>query len=127
MYDGSTGTNASATPAAANGLFNSGIAAAGNYNAANSTFLALYGMEWGVISNGGHLNIVNPDALAGWETNGSGQLLGTVNTPKSDYATLYAAAGSVSSTIRLRRSSRLAAPAWPTTPTVQKSWCSPRS
>ena len=91
MYDGSTGTNSSATPAAANGLFNSGIAAASNYNAANPTFLALYGMEWGVISNGGHLNIVNPDALASWETNGSGQLLGTVNVPKSDYAALYTA------------------------------------
>ena len=91
MYDGSTGTNTSATPAAANGLFNSGIAAANNYNAANPTFLALYGMEWGVISNGGHLNIVNPDALAAWEVNGSGQLLGTVNVPKSDYAALYAA------------------------------------
>ncbi len=91
MYDGSTGTNASATPAAANGLFNSGIAAASNYNTANPTFLALYGMEWGVISNGGHLNIVNPDALASWESNSSGQLLGTVSTPKSDYATLYAA------------------------------------
>ncbi len=91
MYDGSTGTNASATPAAANGLFNSGIAAANNYNAANPTFLALYGMEWGVISNGGHLNLINPDALASWESNSSGQLLGTVSTPKSDYATLYAA------------------------------------
>lgn len=91
MYDGSTGTNTSATPAAANGLFNSGISAANNYNAANPTFLALYGMEWGVISNGGHLNIINPDALASWETNSSGQLLGTVNVPKSDYAALYAA------------------------------------
>jgi PKD repeat protein len=91
MYDGSTGTNSSATPAAANGLFNSGIAAANNYNAANPTFLALYGMEWGVISNGGHLNIINPDALASWEINSSGQLLGTVNVPKSDYAALYAA------------------------------------
>lgn len=91
MYDGSTGTNASATPAAANGLFNSGIAAANSYNAANPTFLALYGMEWGVISNGGHLNIINPDALSNWETNSSGQLLGTVNVPKSDYAALYAA------------------------------------
>jgi subtilisin-like proprotein convertase family protein len=91
MYDGSTGTNASATPAAANGLFNSGIAAANSYNAANPSFLALYGMEWGVISNGGHLNIINPDALSNWETNSSGQLLGTVNVPKSDYAALYAA------------------------------------
>lgn len=91
MYDGSTGTNSSATPAAANGLFNSGLTAASSYNAANPTFLALYGMEWGVISNGGHLNIINPDALASWERNSSGQLIGTVEVPKSDYAALYAA------------------------------------
>ena len=90
MYDGSTGTNASATPAAANALFDSGITAANGYNAANPTFLALYGTEWGVISNGGHLNLINPDALTSWESNGSGQLIGSVSTPKSDYATLYA-------------------------------------
>lgn len=89
MYDGSTGTNSSANPATANALFNSGLAAAANYNAANPTFLGLYGMEWGVISNGGHLNLINPDALAGWESNNSGQLIGTVSTPKSDYASLY--------------------------------------
>ncbi|TBR08001.1 MAG: carbohydrate-binding protein CenC, partial [Lysobacter sp.] len=90
MYDGSTGTNTAATPASANALFNSGITAASNYNAANANFLAMYGLEWGVISNGGHLNILNPDALANWELNSSGQLIGTVNTPKSNYASLYA-------------------------------------
>ncbi len=90
MYDGSTGTNTSANPATANALFASGISAATTFNAANPDFLALYGTEWGVISNGGHLNLINPDALTSWESNSSGQLIGAVSTPKSDYAALYA-------------------------------------
>lgn len=90
MYDGSTGTNASATPAQANDLFSSGLAAAASYRSAHADFLALYGNEWGVISNGGHLNILNPDVLPTWESNGSGQLLGGVMTTKSDYPALYA-------------------------------------
>jgi hypothetical protein len=90
MYDGSTGTNTAATPASANNLFNSGITAAANYRSAHPTFMALYGNEWGVISNGGHLNIFNPDGLAEWEYNASGQLIGSVATIKSDYANLYA-------------------------------------
>ncbi|MGH8028993.1 MAG: Ig-like domain-containing protein, partial [Arenimonas sp.] len=90
MYDGSTGTNTSATPAQANNLFASGLTAAATYRGAHADFLALYGNEWGVISNGGHLNILNPDVLATWESNASGQLLGGVSTPKSDYPALYA-------------------------------------
>ena len=90
MYDGSTGTSSSATPAQANNLFSSGLNEAAAYNSANPQFLAVYGLEWGVISNGGHLNIVNPDILPNWELNGLGELLGGVNTPKSDYAALYA-------------------------------------
>lgn len=90
MFDGSDGTNASADPATANALFASGRKAAADYSAANPSFVALYGLEWGVISNGGHLNILNADALAAWEVNGSGQLIGAVNTPKGDYAGLYA-------------------------------------
>src|SRR4249919_3278100 len=90
MYDGSTGTNTSATPAQANNLFNSGVSAAANYRSAHPDFLALYGNEWGVISNGGHLNILNPDALPSWEYNSSNQLIGSVATVKSDYANLYA-------------------------------------
>lgn len=89
MYDGSTGTNASANPATAIALFDSGLQAASNYRNANPAFMALYGLEWGVISNGGHLNIINPDALPTWELNGSGQLIGEVNTPKSNYPALY--------------------------------------
>ncbi|MEO7324435.1 MAG: Ig-like domain-containing protein [Dokdonella sp.] len=89
MFDGSTGTNASANPTTAINLFHSGLQLASNYRAAHASFLALYGLEWGVISNGGHLNILNVDALAEWESNSSGQLIGEVNTPKSNYASLY--------------------------------------
>ncbi len=89
MYDGSTSTNTAATPATANNLFNSGLTAAANYRSAHPNFMALYGNEWGVISNGGHLNIFNPDGLAEWEYNASGQLIGSVATIKSDYANLY--------------------------------------
>ncbi len=90
MYDGSTGTSTSANPATAIALFDSGVQAASDYRAANPGFMALYGLEWGVISNGGHLNLINPDGLAAWELNSSGQLIGEVNTPKSDYPALYA-------------------------------------
>lgn len=89
MFDGSTGTNTSANPTTAINLFHSGLQAASSYRSAHPTFLALYGLEWGVISNGGHLNLLNVDALAEWETNASGQLIGEVNTPKSNYASLY--------------------------------------
>lgn len=90
MYDGSTGTNTSASPATANSLFSSGLSAAATYRSTHPDFMALYGTEWGVISNGGHLNIINPDALASWEYNSSNQLIGGVATAKSDYANLYA-------------------------------------
>jgi hypothetical protein len=95
MYDGSTSTNTSATPDGANNLFASGKSAASAYNSAHGDFLALYGNEWGVISNGGHLNLINPDALPSWEYNSSNQLIGAVATIKSNYADLYA-------TMRLR-------------------------
>lgn len=90
MYDGSTGTNTSASPTTANNLFSSGLQAAASARTANPGFMALYGLEWGVISNGGHLNIINPDVLAEWEYNGSSQLIGGVFTAKNDYAGLYA-------------------------------------
>jgi Bacterial Ig domain len=90
-FDGSSGTNASASPTTVKNLYQSGLSTASNYNASNPGFLALYGMEWGVISNGGHMNIFNSSELFGWETNSSGQLLADALTPKSDYAAVYAA------------------------------------
>jgi len=89
MYDGSSGTNTSASPATAKSLYQSGLTAAANYNAANPSFLAVYGLEWGVITNGGHLNIFNSPELLQWEVNSSGQLIGDTLTPKGDYAGLY--------------------------------------
>jgi hypothetical protein len=89
MYDGSSSTNTAASPATAKALYQSGLKAASDFNLANPGFLGVYGLEWGVISNGGHLNILNSTALLGWEYNSSGQLLADVFTAKSDYAGLY--------------------------------------
>jgi Bacterial Ig domain len=88
-FDGSSGTNGSASPTTVKNLYQSGLTAATSFNAANAGFLAIYGMEWGVINNGGHMNIFNSNELLGWENNSSGQLLADVLTPKSDYATIY--------------------------------------
>ncbi len=89
MFDGSDGTNANANPATAKALYQSGLTAATDFNTANPNFLAVYGMEWGVINNGGHMNIFNSNELFGWEYNGSGQLIADTFTDKPDYAGLY--------------------------------------
>ncbi|MGX9773603.1 CehA/McbA family metallohydrolase [Janthinobacterium aestuarii] len=89
MYDGSDGTNSTATPAEAIALYQTGLAEAAAYTAAHPGFLALYGMEWGVINKGGHLNIINSEQLLGWEKNAQGELLANIETPKGDYAGLY--------------------------------------
>ena len=89
MYDGSNGTNAGANPAVAQALYQSGLQQASSFTQGHPGFLALYGMEWGVISNGGHLNIFGSEDLYEWEYNGAGQLIGDLYTPKSDYAALY--------------------------------------
>ncbi|NML22610.1 T9SS type A sorting domain-containing protein [Pseudoflavitalea sp. G-6-1-2] len=53
--------------------YHSGSVQANNFSAAHPNFLALYGMEWGVISGGGHVLIYGDgmDLLFGWES-GSG-------------------------------------------------------
>ena len=89
MYDGSDSTNTSANPATAKALYQSGLTEAATFNSANPNFLAIYGMEWGVINNGGHMNILNSNELLGWESNSSGQLLADTYTAKNDYAALY--------------------------------------
>ena len=90
MYDGSDGTNPDADPAKAKAMYQAGLKTARDYSAANPGFLALYGMEWGVIGNGGHLNIFDSDELLGWEKNAKGELIADTATAKSDYAALYA-------------------------------------
>ena len=88
-FDGSSSTNTSASPTTAINRYAAGRTAMATSNTNNPSFLALYGMEWGVISNGGHLNIINGDKLAAWEYNSSNQLLGDLFVAKNDYATLY--------------------------------------
>jgi hypothetical protein len=89
MFDGSDGTNLDADPAASKALYQTGLTTAREFNARHRDFLALYGLEWGVISNGGHLNIFNSDELLGWEKNGKGELLADTLSPRSDYGALY--------------------------------------
>ncbi len=89
MFDGSDSTNAAADPATAKNLYQSGLSAASTFNAAHSNFLGIYGMEWGVISNGGHMNIFNSPELLEWEYNSSNQLIGDTFTAKGDYSALY--------------------------------------
>lgn len=88
-FDGSSSTNASGSATTARNRYTAGLTAASNYNSANPNFLAIYGMEWGVISNGGHLNIINSNELFSWEYNSSNELFGHRYTAKSDYAALY--------------------------------------
>jgi hypothetical protein len=89
MFDGSTGTNTSADPATAHNLFASGLQAAATFHAAHPDFLSIYGQEWGVINNGGHMNIFNADGLIEWEKNSAGQLIGDYEIAKGDYGALY--------------------------------------
>ena len=88
-FDGSSSTNTSASPSTAINRYAAGRSAMATSNTNYPNFLALYGMEWGVISGGGHLNIINGDKLAAWEYNSSGQLLGDLFVAKNDYASLY--------------------------------------
>ncbi|HEU4853469.1 MAG TPA: CehA/McbA family metallohydrolase [Telluria sp.] len=90
MYDGADGHDPAADPEQVRALYQSGRAAAGAFSAANPGFVALYGMEWGVISNGGHVNVIGAGELLGWERDAGGVLLADTYTPKNDYAALYA-------------------------------------
>jgi hypothetical protein len=52
--------------------------------ATNSQFVALYGMEWGVISGGGHVLVYGVNQLLGWEPGNY-----DVFVPRSDYRALF--------------------------------------
>jgi hypothetical protein len=89
LYDGSEGTDANADPEQARTLYGSGLAQATDFNVVHPGFAALYGMEWGVIANGGHLNILNSPVLLNWERNAAGDVIGDLFTAKGDYGALY--------------------------------------
>lgn len=65
------------------GLYRRGWNQADSANV-DGTFVALYGMEWGVISGGGHVLIYGYDSLIGWETNNY-----DVYVAKNDYTSLW--------------------------------------
>lgn len=62
----------------------SGVSEAAAYNSAHSDFVALYGMEWGTISTGGHTNIYGIDQLVGWNAGNY-----TIYCAKGNYASLF--------------------------------------
>ena len=89
LFDGAAGSAPDGDPAIARALYRAGLAAATTFSLQHPDFLALYGLEWGVIEKGGHINIFNSDELLGWETNASGAPFADTITPRSDYAALY--------------------------------------
>jgi trimeric autotransporter adhesin len=87
--------------------YHKGIQQANTFTNNNTNFLALYGMEFGVINNGGHVIVYGIDSLLGWETlvgspnyniyvgkydySGSNGLFNTINRFKSTRAFGYCA------------------------------------
>ena len=75
--------------------------------ATSSSFLALYGMEWGVISGGGHVVVYGSDKLYGWDNNNYdvyvpiNNYTGTMSTTgtKGLFATMNEAGGNVFGTL----------------------------
>lgn len=64
-------------------IFHRGLSQADSANV-DGTFVAMYGMEWGVISGGGHVLIYGYDSLIGWEQNNY-----DVFVAKNDYQSLW--------------------------------------
>lgn len=89
MFDGSEGSAPGADPLAARQLYRMGLDSAASYSDAHPGFTALYGQEWGIISGGGHINVLNSPALLGWERGNEGQPFADVVTARNDYAALY--------------------------------------
>lgn len=62
-----------------------GLQQADSFTNNHSGFLALYGMEWGTQTNGGHSLVYGIDSLIGWETV-SGNPNYNIYVPKNDYS-----------------------------------------
>ncbi len=69
--------------------YHAGITQANTYSTSNPGFVALYGMEWGVISGGGHVLVYGNqmNELFGWESNVNGNVGPNydVYVPKNTY------------------------------------------
>ena len=64
--------------------YHTGLAEAAAYTASHPGFLALYGMEWGVQHNGGHVLAYGIDQLLGWDSVG-GNPNYDIYVAKNDY------------------------------------------
>lgn len=61
-----------------------GLTEANNYNSTHLDFVALYGMEWGTISTGGHIGVYGIDSLIGWNAGNY-----DIYCAKGDYNTVF--------------------------------------
>lgn len=73
--------------------YHTGLTETDNFNSTHTNFLAMYGMEWGVISGGGHVVVHGNglNSLFGWESNvggTSGQNY-DVFVGRNDYGSLF--------------------------------------
>jgi hypothetical protein len=75
---------ASGNPGMLLSKYHTGLAEATAYTAAHPGFLALYGMEWGVQNNGGHVLVYGINQLMGWDSVG-GNPNYDIYVPKNDY------------------------------------------
>ena len=79
IFDTACGTGC--TTAQIRARYQAGLTAASN--ASSSTFVGIFGQEWGVISNGGHVALYEYNKLFGWDA------FSDVITAKSDYPNLW--------------------------------------
>jgi hypothetical protein len=79
IFDTACGTGC--TTAQIRARYQAGLTAAAN--ASDSTFVGIFGQEWGVISNGGHVALYEYNKLFGWDA------FSDVITTKSDYPALW--------------------------------------
>ena len=79
IFDTACGTGC--TTAQIRARYQAGLTAAAN--ASSSSFVGIFGQEWGVISNGGHVALYEYNKLFGWDA------FSDVITTKSDYPALW--------------------------------------
>lgn len=71
------------------GDYHSGVNQATAANT-DGTFVSLYGMEWGVISGGGHVLVYGMDSLTGWDVESNGTTPDyDIFCAKNDYSSLW--------------------------------------
>ncbi|MBK7853237.1 MAG: T9SS type A sorting domain-containing protein [Bacteroidetes bacterium] len=83
-YMGISDHNHNEGPVMTPAKYASGLAEATAYMVSNPSFVAFYGMEWGTISTGGHLNVYGINQLLGWNTGNY-----NVYVAKGDYNTVF--------------------------------------